>query len=451
MSTDKQENSIASQERVLREYAAKNGYKITDSYIDEGLSGRVAEKRPAFMRMVENSGKDLFDTVLVYDSSRFARNLEESIVYKSMLKRNGVALVSITEPTLDDDSALITDAMLGALNEMHSRKLSKAVKRGMVDKARQGKFQTPPPFGYTKENGKLIPIPEEAKTIRLLFSLFVEAQSWYGVAVKLNDMRAAKRNAYGWYARDVKRILHNPVYIGNLRYDGEVYKGEHEPIVDMEMWGEVQSIIEKKPKSKTRPASTYKHWLSGMMRCAYCGGKMHHIIDRRSNAFYRCCSNTNGCCKYMNCLGIRKLESAVKQALEMVVEDKNLAVYAHFTKRKENDQLDTLNASLKKIQAKLERHKAAYSSGVDTLEEYKENKEKCIKDEKAVLEQINALLDTNVNDEKIIQLKQSAKNLIDILFFTEQTIEQKSNAIKAVIDKIVLDKYKGTFDLYYFL
>ena len=216
MSTDKQENSIASQERVLKDYAQKHSCKITESYIDEGISGRAAEKRPAFMRMIDDSGKGLFDVVLVYDSSRFARNLEESIVYKSLLKRNGVELISVTEPTLDDDSALISDAMLGALNEMYSRKLSRAVKRGMVDKAMQGKFLVPPPFGYAKENGKLVIIAEEAETVRKIFALYTEKQSYHAVAHELNDVNTKKRNAFGWYQRDIKRMLTNDSVIIGL-------------------------------------------------------------------------------------------------------------------------------------------------------------------------------------------------------------------------------------------
>jgi len=268
MSTDKQENSITSQERVLRDYADKNNIKIIETYIDEGVSGRVAEKRPAFMRMIDDSAKDMFEIVLVYDSSRFARNLEESIVYKSMLKRNGVTLVSITEPTLDDDSALITDAMLGALNEMYSRKLSRAVKRGMVDNAMKGKHQTPPPYGYSKADKKLIIVPNEAEVVRFIFSLFLERLSWHSVAVYLNDMGVGKRKAYGWYSRDVKRMLLNPVYIGMLNFDGNIYKGEHEAIIDKSVWDDVQEIIVNKPKVRTRPPSTYKHWLSGIMKCA---------------------------------------------------------------------------------------------------------------------------------------------------------------------------------------
>jgi DNA invertase Pin-like site-specific DNA recombinase len=89
--------------------------------------------------MIEDSSRGEFEAVLIFDSSRFARNLEESLVYKSMLRRNGVSIISATEPAAgDEDVALLTDALMGAVNEMFSRKLSKAVKRGMNYRIEQG-------------------------------------------------------------------------------------------------------------------------------------------------------------------------------------------------------------------------------------------------------------------------------------------------------------------------
>jgi DNA invertase Pin-like site-specific DNA recombinase len=170
-STDKQDNSIESQTEVLNSYALSHNMMVVKKYLDEGISGRAAEKRPAFMQMIEDSAGGEFKAVLVYDSSRFARNLEESIVYKSALKRNGVELISITEPNMgDDDSALITDAMLGAINEMFSRKLSKAVERGMVYAAQSGRFQTNPPYGYSRCNGVGKIMPDEAEIVKLVFA-----------------------------------------------------------------------------------------------------------------------------------------------------------------------------------------------------------------------------------------------------------------------------------------
>lgn len=95
MSTDMQEHSIESQERVLMEYAKRNGYVVIRKYIDRGISGQHASKRPDFLKMIDDSETGEFQFVLIYDSSRFARNLVESLTYKSILKENFDAVQEI--------------------------------------------------------------------------------------------------------------------------------------------------------------------------------------------------------------------------------------------------------------------------------------------------------------------------------------------------------------------
>lgn len=177
---------------------------------------------------------------------------------------------------------------------------------------------------------------------------------------------------------------------------------------------------------------------------------MNYFLDR-GGEYFRCSKSANGCCKYSNCLGIKKFETAVKLALEMLIYNEDTADYAHFTKRKDSNELDILYASLKKVQTRLERHKAAYSIGIDSLDEYGENKRNCLQDEEVIRLQIEQLSgDANTNN-KIVILKQTAETLINTLFSDEYSIEQKNNGVKTIIDKIVVDKYKKNFDFYYFL
>ncbi|MDL2248760.1 recombinase family protein, partial [Tyzzerella sp. OttesenSCG-928-J15] len=430
MSTDKQDNSIPAQRGVLTEYAKRNKLKIIREYADEGISGRKALKRPAFMQMIDDSANGEFDIVLVYDTSRFARNLEESIVYKSTLKRNGVDLVSITEPTVDDDNAILTDAMMGALNEMYSRKLSKSVRRGMEFTASKGNYPVPPPYGYTKKNNIMTILPEEAHVVEMIFDMFIALPSWHSVAVKLNNMGMTKRKAYGWYNRDIKRMLTNPAYIGLIPYNGEIYQGKHEPIINKEKWDTVQKIISEKPVHEGRASLTYKHWLSGLVKCAHCGGPMNHVTDNKGNTSYRCSRHANGACAYSNFISVRILETLVLEALnEMLVA--NLLGYEFFISRpRDASEIQLLETNLSKIEKKLERHKLAYSEGIDTIEEYKANKAFCAKEKAAIQKRIAALSNTDVTPEKIDHLKKEAEELISFLKTPEVSIEQKSIAIK---------------------
>jgi DNA invertase Pin-like site-specific DNA recombinase len=448
-STDKQDNSVESQMTVLTGYAHSHDMAVVKKYLDEGISGRFAGKRPAFMQMIEDSAGGGFKAVLVYDSSRFARNLEESIVYKSALKRNGVELISITEPNLgDDDSALITDAMLGAINEMFSRKLSKAVKRGMVYAAQRGKFQTNPPYGYSRRSGTVEVIPDEAEIVKLVFDRCLNGKSAMSTARYLNDNGVRKRTAFAWQTRDITRMLKNAAYIGYVNYSGECYKGLHEPIIDADTWKKVKAIMDAKPQRRSRPGSTYKHWLSGIMVCYHCGGTLYHVQPKDEKPYYRCSGNIKGTCSHTSMHVVSKFEQIVRAALETHLPDDGTIMFERIAQREINEKA-FLEKTLTGIVKRLERYKAAYAAGVDSIDEYRANKEACLCDELELRKRLQTILAEEQTLEKKAGSKVSASQLIDMFFYDEFTVEEKSAAIKKIIQKIVVHKEVNEYTVHY--
>ena len=149
VSTDDQvEYSPASQLDKIREYAKRNGYILPDEYVymDEGISGRHTAKRAAFNRMIGAAKQKPkpFDAILLWKFSRFARNREDSIVYKSMLRKQcGIDVISISENVGDDKMSVLIEALIEAMDEYYSINLSEEVKRGMTEKAsrRENTFQ----------------------------------------------------------------------------------------------------------------------------------------------------------------------------------------------------------------------------------------------------------------------------------------------------------------------
>ena len=115
VSSDKQDVdlSISAQLKALREYATRNGYAIVREFVDEVESGRTSQ-RPAFREMVAMARRHPkpFDVILVWKYSRFARNREDSIVFKSMLRKNGVQVVSISEPSEDTPTGRLLEERL---------------------------------------------------------------------------------------------------------------------------------------------------------------------------------------------------------------------------------------------------------------------------------------------------------------------------------------------------
>jgi len=130
--------SISAQLKALREYASRNGCIVVKEYIDEAESGRSID-RPGFKQMVAACRQKAppFETVLVWKLSRFARNREDSIVFKTLLRKHGVQVISITEPFEDTPTGRLLEAIIESLDEFYSANLGQEVLRGMRESASQ--------------------------------------------------------------------------------------------------------------------------------------------------------------------------------------------------------------------------------------------------------------------------------------------------------------------------
>ena len=155
VSTHSQEElSPDSQKRLLLDYAEKNHFLVEEQWIfqENGISGRTADKRPQFQQMIASAKSDShpFDAILVWKFSRFARNQEESIVYKSMLRgKYGVDVISISEPIMEGPFGSLIERIIEWMDEFYSIRLSGDVSRGMTEKALRGGYQSRPPLGIT--------------------------------------------------------------------------------------------------------------------------------------------------------------------------------------------------------------------------------------------------------------------------------------------------------------
>ena len=141
-------------------------------YLDEGISGRHARTRPAFMRMISDAKEKPrpFDVILLWKFSRFARNRQDSILYKSMLRKEcGIEVISITEQLSKDPTSILIEALLEAMDEYYSLNLAEEVRRGMNEKFSRGGVVSVPPFGYRMGDGRFVPDPEKASLIPQIF------------------------------------------------------------------------------------------------------------------------------------------------------------------------------------------------------------------------------------------------------------------------------------------
>ena len=238
VSTDDQlEYSPDSQLEKIREFAKRNDMLLNDDNIfieEDGVSGRKAAKRQQFQRMIAiaKSKPKPFDVILVWKFSRFARNREDSIVYKSMLRKQlGIEVVSVSENIGDDKMSVITEAIIEAMDEYYSINLGEEVKRGMTEKAKRGEWNSIAPFGYKIENKQLVIHEEQAEIVKEVFVRYANGWGYKKLATWLNSIGVKTNRGGAIENRTVEYWLNNPVYHGYVRWTptGKTRRKEEEP------------------------------------------------------------------------------------------------------------------------------------------------------------------------------------------------------------------------------
>ena len=476
---DQEELSPESQKKLLKDYAAKNNIVILKLFTDLGISGRKAKKRPGFQEMIASAKEKEHpvDLILVWKFSRFARNQEESIVYKSLLKKqHNVDVVSVSEPLSDNPFGSLIERIIEWMDEYYSIRLSGEVFRGMKENATRGAYQARPPLGYkVVEHGKPpVIVPEEAKIIQIIFEKYVyEGMGFFDLARYLNSLGFKTSHGKAFERRSIEYIIQNPSYCGMVRWNRT--ENATNRIKDKEEWiisdGMQPAIISKdlfdaaqkrlaatyRPKGK-RPSSTYKHWLSGLLKCPDCGRTMTACTMRRANSekysYFTCYGYTKGKCLKPNGISSLTLEKEVLDSIKEVLDTKDI-VYElrEYQPTEQFDEKKVLIERLESLTGKEERIKASYREGIDTLEEYKANKAIIQKERESLEQQLKELKkvacksDQNPADTML----QKVRSVYDILISDNYTYIQKNEALKQIIDKIIYDRKNDSLKIYFFL
>ena len=457
VSTDDQvEFSPDSQLEKIKQYAERNQILLPKEFIflDEGISGRNAAKRPAFNEMIGLAKRKPkpFDVILVWKYSRFARNREDSVVYKSMLRKDlNIDVVSISEDVGDDKMSILFEAMIEAMDEYYSINLAEEVKRGMTEKAKRGGILSIAAFGYKVENNEYVIVPEEAEIVRKAFNDYVGGKGFLSIAKELNAMGVRTHRGNRIENRTVEYWLNNPVYIGKIRWNPEgrlsrnyasdtaiISDGTHAPIIDDETWHRAQ---EKMKAQKARFRKYYNpdrkdlsHWLTGIVRCEKCGAVLSN-----QGGFFGCSNRARGTCKGVGYISAEKLDNTVLNALTDIMLPNVKLEFAEpeaAYQTKVNDESKIISAQIQRLEIRLERVKLAYEDGADTLEEYKANK-KSILDE---IENLKKLLETRKEEEPQNEAdvsKKELRRLTEILKDDGISNAEKNKVARTILKEIV--------------
>ncbi len=456
VSTDDQmELSPDSQMDKIREYAAKNGLLLLSEYIfhDDGISGRAAEKRPGFQQMIATA-KDPshpFDVIIVWKFSRFARNQEESIFYKSILRSKcKVDVVSVSEPLIAGPFGSLIERIIEWMDEFYSVRLAEEVKRSMTVNAKNGSLQATPSFGYRVENRQLVIVPEEAEIIREIFRRFISGDAMFRIAKDLSSRGIRTHRGNPFENRTIDYILNNPVYVGKLRWtptgrtrrnfkneDSIIADALHEPIIDAETWGAAQARCAELKKSYKRygkPSSERKHWLCGVVRCSACGATLIWANPH----FMKCNNYAHGRCTTTQHIAVEALEeSFLAQLQHDLTFAESVACVVQAANPAHSDH--RLQQQRAHIVSRIDRLRESYLDGVETLETYKAARQQM----QAQLDDLDAQIAESaavpVVDAAAL-LRNAISAVLETLRSPTATVAQKYESAMSIIDRCTFDK-----------
>lgn len=451
---DQTELSPDSQVKKIREYAETHGYVVPDEYIfhDDGISGRSTKKRQGFNHMIAlaKSNPIPFEAILVWKFSRFARNREDSIVFKSMLKKRGISVISISEAVGDDKMSILVESLIEAMDEYYSLNLSEEVVRGMTEKVSRGKPVSIPPLGYKIENGEFIIDEETAPIVRRIFNEALNGKPCRNIAMDLNSDGIRTRRGNLFENRTVLYLLRNPVYAGYIRWDNSgrgsrgfyrdgtetLVKGSHDVIINKEDFDTVQNLIKPKVKYMRTDAIKNDFMLRGIVRCSDCGATLVHSSANR----LQCYAYAHGKCDKSHSVSIDALNAAVIQALKNDLEAFNLN-----NSDKPLKLIRNTDNLIKKEQQKLKRAEEAYLAGIDSLAEYGEKKKAIT----ATIEQLQQ--ETRNTAEYTPRTRKTMKELIRVLESPDETEASKNRALKAIVKAVIYNRATNSITIQYFL
>ena len=465
VSTDDQmELSPDSQMEKIREYAAKNGLLLLSEYIfhDDGISGRAAEKRPGFQQMIATA-KDPshpFDVIIVWKFSRFARNQEESIFYKSILRSKcKVDVVSVSEPLIAGPFGSLIERIIEWMDEFYSVRLAEEVKRSMTVNAKNGSLQATPSFGYRVENRQLVIVPEEAEIVREIFRRFISGDAMFRIAKDLSSRGIRTHRGNPFENRTIDYILNNPVYLGKLRWtptgrtrrnfkneDSIIADALHEPIIDVETWGAAQarcSELKKSYKRYGKPSSERKHWLCGVVRCSTCGATLIWANPH----FMKCNNYAHGRCTTTQHIAVEALEESFLAQLQhdLTFAD-SVACVVQAAKPAHSDQ--RLQQQRARIVSRIDRLRESYLDGVETLETYKAARQQM----QAQLDDLDAQIAESaavpVVDTAAL-LRNAIAAVLETLRSPTATVAQKYESAMSIIDRCTFDKSQMLLSISY--
>jgi|TARA_R110002020_G_C16248609_1_gene769630 site-specific DNA recombinase len=459
VSTKKQEDkdiSIPGQIEAMRKYASQKGMVVVDKYIFADSKSAKDDNRPAFKEMIALGLKDKppFQAILVWNVSRFCRNADDSVVYKTMLKKNGVKVISVEEEFPDGTMGWLMERFREVEDESFLHKTSASTVMNQNSLAYKGYWcNALHPYGYNrvdvldgeKVRKKLAIDPVTMVVVKDIYDMADNGYSIVQIARKI-----------GFSMHKIRNVLKNEHYLGNrvirprkdkFTYQKEpliVIKNTHEAIISKQQWKRVQQKMKQRRKTKNdllpggHPVGNYV--FTGLIKCQ-CGTSMIHqkssvsARNPRPRSYYRC--NNRATCNAPGLEEARLYNMVMEKLKADLFTDAALKRIATESEQRRSaasiaTERDNTNAELQKVKTRKERLIDQIERGRLEQEEIDERL-KAMQDEIA---ELKSKLDALVDNETPITVDAAKAAIRLIMAGLDGDSVERQMAMQSLIKKI---------------
>lgn len=250
---------LETQRQNIESYCRTHGITLAQTFTDAGISGAVKDteddeaisKRPALVEMLSMLQDG--DSVIVMNTSRLWRSDTAKVIIRRELMKHHAKVISIENERFDlyaqNPNDRFMDGIMELMDEWERLTIALKLAKGRTAKARTGwKPAGCTPYGYRfAQDGKQVEVdPQEAPTVKKMFSMAQAGKSLKQIADTLNGDGIQTRRGNSWAAGSVQAILRNDFYTGALTHQGKTVQGNHAPLISRVQFGKVGAALERK-------------------------------------------------------------------------------------------------------------------------------------------------------------------------------------------------------------
>ncbi|WP_017726730.1 recombinase family protein [Halalkalibacterium ligniniphilum] len=434
--------SISAQREKLKAFCRVHDWDDFKFYVDEGLSAKDTN-RPQLELMLSHIEQGLINTVLVYRLDRLTRSVVDLYKLLDVFEKSNCTFKSATE-VYDTGSAIgrLFITLVAAMAQWERENLGERVRMGQIEKARQGQWSAPAPFGYKKENNRLVKDEDQGNWYLKMVEKIKEGYSIRGLSDYMDNSPMPPKRGYKWHIRTLLDILQNPVYYGATKWLDEIVEDTHEPYLSKEEWAHLQKLLYNRQNFKKRDTSSIFIFQMKLI-CPNCGNRLtsERSMWKRKNEEQIQVSNRYRC--QACALNKRKPFGVNEKKIEKILVDyMNAFTFEQLPKvtDENKDEHEKLYKELKQIEKQREKYQKAWSADWITDEEFtsRMNETKTLlADTKKKLERIKPSSndDDDYDAETIKKIVTNMKRN-----WSKLTSEEKKQFLNMFIERIELDK-----------